>query len=734
MRRQRGIALITAIILVAIAAVLATAIGFASAMAAKRASTVFGAAQSLLAAEGAEAMAAYVLKQSKPAGRGAFSLDQAWAQTYGPFELTDGVLLEFAQIEDEHGKFNINNLAPNGATDPNALKVFQQLLSVVGAGAKMGRSDRRLDRYGRCAQHARRCRGQCLSVAVSAVPYRQYSSHQHLGIARAAGLWPRPLRQDCAVYHRAAARHIDQRVYGVGPIAGRDEWQDRILIRSGQPRQRAQEQWLLSTAECLPADPLYRSQGVHRLAAAHESYDQPVLSTAFIYYYWHCPVHLVQSVVLRYQREYSSHPSNFWHGMNMAEWLILQVSRNLEEQCAWMLADERGQPLSAPRVGALATAASEAVSRRVAVLVPSGDVAMTDVELPVKGGVKAQQLAPYALEEQLAADVETLHFAVGSRDDVSGRTAVAVVTRELMNQWTAAFALVGLVPEVVCAEAALLPENPGHTIVMLDRDTLSLRRAGHTPMALPAVDIVSALEASLGTDLSNENIIFYATPQDWHRHSTEAEALRPRCASFKAQLLNSGTLPLLAPQLVSGGFINLLGGDFASKRSFGSDWRRWRLAPHWLLALLLVHMAGLSYELVRDKHNERALDDAIGSVARRALPGDSGTGPVRSRIEQRLLAAQSGGGAAGLLPALTAVAQAVSGVNGAAVETLSYRQDGMELRLKTHDAASLDHIDQSLRSNGWQAELTSGSPNGADYEGRIQMHPASTASAAKHAR
>lgn len=138
MNRQRGIALITAIILVAIAAVLATAIGFASAMAAKRASTVFSAAQALLAAEGAEAMAAYVLQQSAPAAGGAFSPEQAWAQAYGPFELTDGVLLEFAQIEDEHGKFNINNLATaaGGGTDPNELKVFQQLLNAVGLEQK----------------------------------------------------------------------------------------------------------------------------------------------------------------------------------------------------------------------------------------------------------------------------------------------------------------------------------------------------------------------------------------------------------------------------------------------------------------------------------------------------------------------------------------------------------------------------------------------------------------------
>jgi general secretion pathway protein K len=134
-RGQRGIALITALVLVAIAAVLATAIGFASAMSARRASTMFGADQSLLAGEGAEAMAAYVLKQSASA---TMSLDQPWAQPYGPFELGDGVTLEFAQIEDQQGKFNINNLATgaNGTTDPNWEQLFQQLLVQVGLETK----------------------------------------------------------------------------------------------------------------------------------------------------------------------------------------------------------------------------------------------------------------------------------------------------------------------------------------------------------------------------------------------------------------------------------------------------------------------------------------------------------------------------------------------------------------------------------------------------------------------
>jgi general secretion pathway protein L len=418
----------------------------------------------------------------------------------------------------------------------------------------------------------------------------------------------------------------------------------------------------------------------------------------------------------------------------MAEWLILQLSRGPEDRCGWMLADQHGQPLGAPRVGVLAQAAAEATGRRVAAIVPSSDVLTTEVELPQKSGVRPQQLAPYALEEQLAADIETLHFAVGERDNHTGRTGVAVVTRALMDQWLGALRAEGLAPEALCAEAALLPQNPGHTVVMLDGDMLSVRRAGQPPLALPAADMAAALEASLGPELSADDLIIYATPQDWHRHSSDAEALRSRCASLKVQLLSSGPLPLLAPQLAAGQFINLLAGDFALKTSFGGDWRRWRLAAVLAATLFAVHIAGLSLELLQQHRSERALDAAIGAVARRALPGDPGTGAVRSRIEQQLLAAQSQSGGSGLLSALAALAQAISGVNGASVQTLSFREGGLDLALKASDAASLERVDQALRSGGWQAELTSGAAAGSAYEGRIRMRPAGTPTDARHSR
>jgi type II secretory pathway component PulL len=95
---------------------------------------------------------------------------------------------------------------------------------------------------------------------------------------------------------------------------------------------------------------------------------------------------------------------------------------------------------------------------------------------------------------------------------------------------------------------------------------------------------------------------------------------------------------------------------------------------------------------------------------------------VRARIEQRLLAAQGDANGGGFMPALAALAQALGSARGASLQALSFRDGGLDLKLKAGDAESLERIDQSLRSSGWQADLTSGGAASSGYEGRIQMH------------
>ncbi len=119
--RQRGIALLTAIILVAVAAIVATSIAWQSQLAARRSIAVLTVAQSLAFAKGAEAIAAYALRDKLQKGLKTTAPNQLWAKPYGPVQMDSGVLLE-ASLEDQSGKFNLNSVvmaAGNGTPLPN---------------------------------------------------------------------------------------------------------------------------------------------------------------------------------------------------------------------------------------------------------------------------------------------------------------------------------------------------------------------------------------------------------------------------------------------------------------------------------------------------------------------------------------------------------------------------------------------------------------------------------------
>ncbi|HTV53091.1 MAG TPA: type II secretion system minor pseudopilin GspK [Steroidobacteraceae bacterium] len=135
--RQRGIALLTAILLVALGTILATALAYQNAMTARRGQGSFAFDESVLVAEAGEALAAYALVQSRQGNNQDYP-GQPWSTTYGPVEVVPGITLT-AQVEDLAGRFNLNQLVDQyGVIDPQALQAFQNLLEILGLESKWG--------------------------------------------------------------------------------------------------------------------------------------------------------------------------------------------------------------------------------------------------------------------------------------------------------------------------------------------------------------------------------------------------------------------------------------------------------------------------------------------------------------------------------------------------------------------------------------------------------------------
>ncbi len=222
----------------------------------------------------------------------------------------------------------------------------------------------------------------------------------------------------------------------------------------------------------------------------------------------------------------------------------------------------------------------------------------------------------------------------------------------------------------------------------------------------------------LGATPGGEHVTFYASAADYEREQALIEGLRERVATLQVKLLPDGPLPLLAANASSGTVVELLQGAYAAKTSFGERLKRWRL-PAALAALALLVLVGNQLVGVWQlRKAEKAVDAQIAALFAQVLPGQP---VVDARAQLQGVLNQGRGGGSGLLPALTVIAQALAQTPSGKLESISYRGDGMDLRMTAPSVEAIDAVKQRMSQNGIAVELQSATPRGDVVEGRLQV-------------
>jgi general secretion pathway protein K len=127
MNRSRGVALIIALVIVALATIFATRIGAEGALDQRRAATLLAQEQALQIGFGAEDWVMETLRKDAEHSQ-QVTLNQQWAMPMPPLPIDGGEVT--GRVEDLTGRFNLNNLmTPQGTKNPFAFEWFQRLLA-----------------------------------------------------------------------------------------------------------------------------------------------------------------------------------------------------------------------------------------------------------------------------------------------------------------------------------------------------------------------------------------------------------------------------------------------------------------------------------------------------------------------------------------------------------------------------------------------------------------------------
>ncbi|MDH3587286.1 MAG: type II secretion system protein GspL [Gammaproteobacteria bacterium] len=415
----------------------------------------------------------------------------------------------------------------------------------------------------------------------------------------------------------------------------------------------------------------------------------------------------------------------------MTEFLVIRLGADENTHASWIAVDDAGTRRTPPVMGPLQEAVKDVGDREVIVLVPAGDTSTLTCDLPAKGA-RLRAALPFALEEQVADEIENLHFAAGNRRS-GGELPVVVVAHDRMNAWLEQLRDAGIKP------ARLVPEDHGLAFVpntlsmLLAEDQIIFNDGADLEFVMQGVTPTDALMAAgiLGEEgLADEaedvsrHLLVYCEPTEEQRFEHDWARLRQHLESVDINLLPDGVLPRLAVTVASGVGVDLLQGRYGESMDLGAVFRPWRYAAMLLLAFGVLGIAGKGIDYFRLASEEAALKEQFTVEYRKIRPDDTREvmDPLGTVTSIRRSIGAGGSAPAVFLPSLQQLAIALRENKDAEILAISYRAGVIDVRLTAPDVATLDKIQKIIsQSTRFTASIQSTDRVGDEVNSRIQI-------------
>ncbi len=393
----------------------------------------------------------------------------------------------------------------------------------------------------------------------------------------------------------------------------------------------------------------------------------------------------------------------------------ISVIRLIEGRLAWYPPGVGDEPLwldDEPVAEKLRAALSRR-SGSVCFAAPAASVRVLPMAVTAAEKKHIGKSLPYMLEEQVAEDIEALHFAVAPLADDT--MAVAVTSRDRMSDWEQLLAAYPGISQWY-PETLLLPWRDGEWCLVIESGCAIVRTGACDGFGVEISLLSAMLDAALAEATAPQAVIVYGSDQ-----SADLGHLPPAVAD-RAQWRSGGFYAATMLSDAESTPLNLLQGVYAPRLPLGRWWRQWRpVAAMFALAFVLQLVATYTDYLSLKREN-LALRGAVEASYRRAYPRGAVVDPEK-QLQRQLDAMRGSTQTSGFVALMAKVGEVIADKPGTRIASINYndKADEMRMNIVAADFEAVEQVRAAINQSGLEAVMESSSAQADGVRARLRV-------------
>jgi general secretion pathway protein L len=348
--------------------------------------------------------------------------------------------------------------------------------------------------------------------------------------------------------------------------------------------------------------------------------------------------------------------------------------------------NDHGKLRDAPAQLSLEELAEKYADSQATLLIDSALLHSARISLPGNNRQRQIKAAPYALEDQLACDIEELHFTLGKRE-ADNLIAVVCINKALLKNLLLKLNTAGIHVNAACPDLLALPLSDQQWTILIDSQNAYIKISSQSGYFCERHNLPLILPALLKQSTIAPQTLLIITQAEDDISELFAGTDLPRITqNFSSSLLN-----IFATHLHDARSMNLLQGELSIKRTTSLQWRIWRIAAiaavTWLVLKLLL--AGLEIQMLN--HINMQLTANIETEFKRIFPDAKKFSGMQSRVKNRLKQLRGGeDDSQELFLQILADAAPALTTDGLTIQGIAYRERHIDLELQANTLQILE--------------------------------------------